>query len=281
MPQDCPLVDSHCHLDFSHFDADRGQVLERAAGAGVVALLAIGSGAGPPALDAGLRMAALRPEPPDAQRSGDGALWPKIYATVGIHPHEARLAEEGDFAELQRLGQHPQVLAVGEIGLDFHYDHSPREVQQRVFVRQMEVARAIHRPIIIHCREAWPECLELLRAHWRPHGLGGILHCFSGDPAVAREALEMGFLVSFAGNLTFPKSESLREVAREIPADRLLVETDSPYLAPVPHRGKRNEPAFVGEVARRLAQLRGLPLPEMARQTTANFLGFFGLPQSG
>ncbi len=264
------FVDSHCHLDFPQFDADREQVMERAAQAGVTTLLAIGVGSGPPVLDAGLRMAALTPRP--------GTPWPRIYATVGIHPHEAKLAGDADFAELERLARQPQVLAVGEIGLDFHYDHSPRDVQQRVFIRQMEVAGAVGKPIVIHCREAWSDCLELLRAHWRTKGLGGILHCFSGDAAVAREALDMGFLISFAGNLTFPKAEPLREVAREIPLDRLLVETDAPYLAPVPYRGKRNEPAFVAEVAKKLAELRGLDVSDMARQTAANFFRFFQPP---
>ena len=264
------LVDSHCHLDFPQFDGDREQVIERAAEAGVTTLLAIGIGSGPPVLDAGLRMAALQPSHAEAQ-------WPAIYTTVGIHPHEARLAGDGDFVEMERLAHHPKVLAVGEIGLDFHYDHSPRAIQESVFIRQMELARSLGKPIIIHCREAWPECMQLLRAHWRPCGLGGILHCFSGDSSIAREGLEMGFLISFAGNLTFPKAESLREAARYVPLDRLLAETDSPYLAPVPHRGKRNEPAFVREVVERLAELRNLPVEEMARKTAANFFQFFGL----
>jgi len=250
------LVDSHCHLDFPQFDADREAVLERAEQAGVRALLAIGVGKGPPELDAGLRRAALRP-------------W--IYATIGIHPHEAKLADDAAFAGLERLAAEPRVLAVGEIGLDYHYDHSPRPVQQEVFVRQMELARRAQKPIIIHCREAWPDCLALLREHWRPHGLPGIFHCFSGDQSVAREGLDMGFHISFAGNITFPKAQDLREVAREIPRDRLLVETDAPYLAPVPHRGRRNEPAFVAEVARQLAALHGLAPEAMAEQTAHNF----------
>ena len=265
------MVDSHCHLDFPQFDGDREQVIERAAEAGVTALLAIGIGSGPPVLDAGLRMAALEPS---------GARWPAIYTTVGVHPHEARLAGENDFVEMERLARHAKVLAVGEIGLDFHYDHSPREIQENVFIRQMEMARSLGKPIIIHCREAWPECMQLLRAHWRPHGLGGILHCFSGDGSIVREGLELGFLISFAGNLTFPKAESLREAARYVPLDRLLAETDSPYLAPVPHRGTRNEPAFVREVVERLAELRNLPVEEMARKTAANFCRFFGLAQN-
>ena len=258
------MTDSHCHLDFPQFDRDRTDVIQRAVAAGVTTLLSIGVGTGPPVLDAGLQIAELEPPQP-------GVPWPVIYTSVGVHPHEAKLAGEADFASLERLGRHPKVLAVGEIGLDFHYDHSPREVQREVFVRQMEVARRLGKPIIIHCREAWPECLELLRAHWRPHGLGGVLHCFSGDAQVAREGLDMGFLVSFAGNVTFAKADDLRQVARSIPADRLLIETDCPYLAPVPYRGKRNEPAYVAAVAQRLAEVRGVPTEDLARQTSENF----------
>jgi len=250
------LVDSHCHLDFPQFDADREAVLDRAQQAGLRAILAVGVGQGPPQLDAGLRMAALRP-------------W--IYATVGIHPHEARLADEAAFAELARLAREPKVLAVGEIGLDYHYDHSPRPVQRQVFIRQMELAHAAGKPIIIHCREAWPDCLELLEQFWRPSGLPGIFHCFSGDWEVAERGLAMGFLISFAGNLTFPKATGLREMAVQLPLERLLVETDAPYLAPVPHRGKRNEPAFVVEVARKLAELRGITPERACEQTATNF----------
>jgi TatD DNase family protein len=250
------LVDSHCHLDFPQFDEDREAVLDRAEQAGVRAILAIGVGQGPAELDAGLRVAALRP-------------W--IYATTGIHPHEARLANEAAFQRLEALAAEARVLAIGEIGLDYHYDHSPRPVQSEVFVRQMEIAARARKPIIIHCREAWPDCFEMLRAHWRPCGLPGILHCFSGTPEEAREGLDMGFYVSFAGNVTFPKAQELREVAAGIPADRLLAETDAPYLAPVPHRGRRNEPAFVAEVVRRLAGVRGLPPEFLAEKTAANF----------
>ena len=267
------LIDSHCHLDFPQFDADRMEVIRRAAEAGVGVLMSIGVGSGPPVLDAGLKMAELQPPEP-------GVPWPLIYTSVGVHPHEARQAGEADFVELERLGGNAKVLAVGEIGLDFHYDHSPRDVQRDVFVRQMEIARRLGKPIIIHCREAWPECLELLLAHWRPHGLGGIFHCFSGDPDALREGLEMGFMISFAGNVTFPKAEDLRLAARDVPADRLLVETDSPYLAPVPYRGKRNEPAYVAAVAARLSEVRGVSAEDLARQTAANFRRFFRLQNS-
>jgi TatD DNase family protein len=253
------LVDSHCHLDFPQFDEDREAVLQRAERAGVSAILAIGVGQGPPHLDAGLRMAGLRP-------------W--IYATVGVHPHEAKLADETSFSELERLAGDPKVLAVGEIGLDYHYDYAPRPAQHQVFIRQLELAGRMRKPIVIHCREAWPDCLELLDRHWRPRGLPGIFHCFSGDAEVARRGLDMGFYISFAGTLTFPKAAMLRDVAARLPLDRLLVETDAPYLAPVPHRGKRNEPAFVADVARQLAAIRQIA-PEAASEQTA--LNFFRL----
>jgi TatD DNase family protein len=252
----------------SQFDADREAVLERAREAGVETIVAIGSGTGPGSLDCGIRLAEQHP-------------W--IYATVGIHPHEAKLADEGDFAELARLARHPKVIAWGEIGLDYFYDHSPREVQQTVFRRQMEQARAARLPIVIHCRpsadseNAWDDCLALLREHWAASGLGGILHCFTGSLAHARAALEMGFLISFAGNVTFAKAENIRQAARELPLDRILIETDSPFLAPVPHRGKRNEPAFVAQVAARIAELRSLTAEEVGQATLQNFHSFFKL----
>lgn len=264
------LIDSHCHLDFPQFGEDRNEVIQRAAEAGVAVLLSIGIGAGPPVLDAGLKIAALAPPHPDAP-------WPVIYTSVGVHPHEAKQAADADFAELERLGSHVKVLAIGEIGLDFHYDNSPRDVQNDVFVRQMDIAQRLRKPIVIHCRDAWPECIDLLRTHWLPRGLGGILHCFSGDAEIARQGLDMGFLISFAGNVTFPKAEDLRQAAKIVPADRLLIETDSPYLAPVPHRGRRNEPAFVAAVAQRLAEVRGVPVEDLARQTSENFRRLFHL----
>ncbi len=267
------MTDSHCHPDFPQFDADRVEVIARAAAAGVTTILAVGVGSGAsetgPRPDAGLRMAELAPPP--------GAAWPKIYATTGIHPHEAQHATEALLGEVARIAADPRVLAVGEIGLDYHYDHSPRDTQAAVFIRQMEIARAARKPIVIHSRDAWPDSLRLLREHWAPSGLGGVLHCFSGDLDTARQGLDMGFLISFAGPLTFPKAGDLREVARQIPVDRLLVETDSPYLAPVPHRGKRNEPAFVVEVCRRLAEIHGVAPEEMAERTGANFSRLFAV----
>jgi TatD DNase family protein len=256
------IIDSHAHLEFPQFDEDREAMLARARAAGVQTLLAIGSGTGPDRLNAAI---------PFAEQHD----W--IYATVGVHPHEAKLATEEHFARLDELARHPRVIAWGEIGLDYYYDHSPREVQQLVFARQLEQARAAKLPVIIHCRDAWPDCLAILEQDWRPSGLGGIFHCFTGTLEDARRGLEMGFMVSFAGNVTYPKMQHLRDVAREIPLDRLLTETDSPFLPPQGRRGKRNEPAFVVEVAQALANVRDLPAEEIAATTAANFRRFFRL----
>ncbi len=265
------FVDSHAHLDGKQFDSDREQVIARAREAGVQAIVAIGNGDGPAQVDCGIRLA---------------EKYDFIYATLGIHPHEARLADEAAYQNMERLAKHAKVIAWGEIGLDYYYDHSPREVQKEVFRRQMELAAAAKLPIVIHCRpsegseNAWEDCLALMREHWAPKGFGGILHCFTGAWAQARVALNMGFMISFAGNVTFPKAQQIRDAASEVPLERMLVETDSPYLAPVPHRGKRNEPAFVKETARKLGELRGAPAEEIGRQTNRNFYNFFKLVET-
>jgi TatD DNase family protein len=251
------LVDSHCHLDNPQFDPDREAVIERALAAGVERMVVIGTGDGPPDLEPGIRLAD-RHEP--------------IYATVGIHPHDASKATPDTYKQLRKLLQHPKVVALGEIGLDYHYDHSPRDVQKAAFIAQMSVAEDAQKPIVIHTREAWEDTLALLEQYWKPTELGGIMHCFSGGPAEAQRCLDLGFHLSFAGILTFPKSAGIQEAARTAPADRILIETDAPYLAPVPHRGKRNEPAFVAQTARKLAELRGVTPDEIARITTENFL---------
>jgi TatD DNase family protein len=262
------LVDSHAHLEGPRFDPDRSEMLERARAAGVVNILAIGSGTGPGTLDCAIRIA----EQHD---------W--IYASIGIHPHEAKLATENDYAELESLARHPRVIGFGEIGLDYYYDHSPRDLQQQVFIHQMEIARAVKLPIIIHCRpsdnseNAWEDTLRLIREHWASTGLGGVLHCFTGEPKHADAALEMGFMLSFSGNVTFPKAENIRGVARTAPEDRIFIETDSPFLAPVPYRGKRNEPAFVAKTAEKLAELRGKSADEIGSITAQNFFRFFRL----
>jgi TatD DNase family protein len=251
------LVDSHCHLDDPQYDADREETIERARQAGVSLLLAVGTGGGPPDLEAAIRLASAR----------EG-----VYATVGVHPHDARKADAATWSAIERLLGHPKVVALGEIGLDYYYDNSPRLQQREAFAVQLEIARGARKPVVIHTREAWPDTWALLEKHWSPGGLGGILHCFSGGPAEARRALDMGFLLAFGGIITYPKANAVREAARFTPSDRVLLETDAPYLAPVPHRGKRNEPAFLVETVRRLAELRGTSIEEIAAVTTANFL---------
>jgi TatD DNase family protein len=256
------LVDSHAHVDVSDFDVDRDAMLGRARAAGIGTLLAIGNGPEIEKLGAAV---------PYAERHD----W--IYASIGIHPHEAKHATEAHYVELDRLARNPRVIAWGEIGLDYHYDHSPRDVQALVFRQQLEQSRAARKPITIHCREAWADCLQILDEDWGSSGLGGIFHCFSGTIEEARRGMDMGFRISFAGNVSYPKAQNLRDVAREIPLDRLLIETDSPFLAPVPFRGKRNEPAHVAEVARTIANVRNLPADDIARATAENFRSFFNL----
>jgi len=259
-------IDSHAHLEGPKFDQDRGEVLSRAREAGVERILAIGSGTGPGTLDCAIKIA----EQHD---------W--VFATLGIHPHEAKLAGESDYAEMERLARHPRIVAWGEIGLDYFHDHSPRDVQQEVFRRQMEQARAARLPIVIHCRpsnnseNAWDDTIQMLRDHWAPGGMGGILHCFTGEWKHAQAALDMGFYVSFAGNVSFPKAENIRAAAKQVPLDRMLIETDSPFLAPVPHRGKRNEPAFVVNTAETIAELRGMRKEEIGLRTAQNFYALF------
>jgi TatD DNase family protein len=265
------FVDSHAHLDGEQFDSDREEVIARAREAGVEAMVAIGNGDGPEQVDCGIRMA---------------EKYDFIYATLGIHPHEARLADEAAYQNMEQLARNPKVIAWGEIGLDYYYDHSPRDVQKEVFARQMEMAAAAKLPIVIHCRpsegsdDAWEDCLWLIGERWAVKGLGGILHCFTGTWAHAKRALDLGFMISFAGNVTFPKAQQIRDAALEVPLERILIETDSPYLAPVPHRGKRNEPAFVKETARKVGELRGLTAEEVGEQTSRNFYKFFKLSET-
>ena len=269
------FIDSHCHLDGPRFESDREQVIARAREAGISNMLAVGTGDGPGTLDCAVKLA--------EQHNG-------IYATVGIHPHEAQLAKDSDFAELEQLARNEKVIAWGEIGLDYYYDHSPRDVQKNVFIRQMELARAAKLPIVIHCRasdkngdnsdNAWEDCLTLIDQHWKSSGLGGVLHCFTTTWPHAKRALDIGFMISFAGNITFAKARHIRDSAMQVPLDRMLIETDSPFLAPVPYRGKRNEPAFVKEVARQIGELKNKSQEEIGEQTSQNFLRFFSLTQS-
>ena len=252
-PAQVKLIDSHCHLDDEQFAEDQEAAIERAQAAGVERMMAIGTGDGPPDLEVATRLA---------------DRYPALYATVGVHPQDAAKAAPETFDHLRDLLSHPKVLALGEIGLDYYHDTAPRDIQRAVFVRQLELAREAAKPIVIHTREAWSDTIQILREQSANRG---IFHCFTGGIEEAREALDLGFHLSFGGVVTFPKSERLREAAKIVPLDRLLVETDAPYLAPVPHRGKRNEPAFVVNTARKLAEIRGIPVEDVARATTENF----------
>ena len=234
------LVDSHCHLNDEQFDRDRDETVARALAAGIERMMVIDA-------------------PEFAER------YSFMESTIGVHPHEAAKA---DLRRICELAAHPKVRAVGEIGLDYHYDFSPRDVQRHVFEQQLEIAASAGKPVVIHTREAWDDTLAILRDRWRGDG---IMHCFTGDEQQAREALDLGFHLAFGGVLTFPKAEAVRQAARITPADRLLVETDCPYLAPVPMRGKRNEPAFLVETVRHLAEVRGCSPEEIAALTTHNF----------
>lgn len=260
------LIDSHCHLDGGRFAEDREAVIERALAAGVKLMLAIGTGEGPPDLEVALRLA---------------EQYPFFYATAGVHPHDAAKWTDDCIPQLRSILQHRKVVGLGEIGLDYHYDFSPRDVQQQVFASQLQIAGQAGKPIIIHAREAWPDIFALLEQHWVPAGLPGIMHCFTGGPAEAERSLAMGFLISFSGIVTYSKAPDVQEAAQVTPLDRMLVETDSPYLAPLPHRGKRNEPAFVVETVRKIAELKQISFEEVAAATTANFLRLFPATAEG
>ncbi|MCE5262356.1 MAG: TatD family hydrolase [Deltaproteobacteria bacterium] len=253
-------IDSHAHLEMTEFDCDREEVIARAAAAGLTAIITVGTTI------------------PDCEKAAEIArLHPRVYAAVGIHPHEVKEIDPGTYDALRGIARQEKVVAIGEIGLDFFYDHSPREVQLRGFAEQLDLALELDLPVIIHDREAHAETLRMLRQA-KGH-LRGVLHCFSGDEAMARECLAMGFYLSVAGPVTYKKSDQLRAVARQIPMERLLIETDAPYLAPQPWRGKRNEPAYVLETARCLAGLKDVPVEALERQTEENTCRLFGLPQ--
>ncbi len=258
------FVDSHAHIDGEEYDADRDEVIARARAAGVCAILNVGTG--------DPRRGTLERAVEVAETHAD------IYAAVGVHPHDARLFDEGVAERIDALvRERRRVIAWGEIGLDYHYDNSPREVQRAVFGRQLRMARAAGVPVIIHSRAADDETVEILRAEYGESARGGVMHCFGGSAGMAESVMALGFMISFAGNVTFKKADALREVARRIPLERLLIETDCPYLAPVPFRGRRNEPAYVVEVARCLADLHGIPTEQLGGACTANFTRFFGV----
>lgn len=256
-------VDSHCHLDSPDFDQDRDAVIQRALAAGVSHMVAVGTGEGPPDLEAGIRLADRHTV---------------FSATAGVHPHDAAKAGDATLKRVEELARHPKVIAIGEIGLDYHYDFSPRDRQQEIFAGQMAIASQARLPIVIHTREAWDDTFELIERHWTPSGLPGVLHCFTGGPAEARRGLALGFYLSFGGIVTFPKSVGIQQVARKAPSDRILIETDAPYLAPIPLRGKRNEPSFIVYTGTKLAALRNTTSEEIARVTASNFNRLFVRP---
>ena len=257
------MIDSHCHLADETFSAELGDVIDRAKAAGVERALVI--------LEAGN-------EQEEAQARRVHELWPDVRVAVGIHPHAAH--EYGTNVDRvvatvrDQIGRSPTTRALGEIGLDYHYDYSPRDVQKTVFRAQVRLARELKLPVVIHTREADDDTLKVLRDEGKGD-LTGVLHCFSGTAALAEAGLDLGFYLSFAGILTFNAAGPLREIARQVPVDRLMTETDSPFLAPVPHRGKRNEPAFVSHIVTALAQLHEIDPAEMDRHTTANFHRLF------
>jgi TatD DNase family protein len=255
-------IDSHAHIEMSDFDHDREAVIQRALDAGIEIIVCVGDGdVASDSHDAAFRLADEHPF---------------IYTTVGVHPHEARLLDDELYAKLRDFSQHPKVIAWGEIGLDYYYDNSPREVQRQAFKKQLRMARERKIPISIHTREAESDTLAILKEEWNDSGFGGVIHCFTGTRGFAEAAVELGFLISFSGVVTFKKAVDLQETARSLPLNKILIETDAPFLAPVPYRGRRNEPAYVVETARAISELRGVEPEEVGRVTSENFKQLFG-----
>ncbi len=253
------LVDSHAHLDDPRFEDDRDAVLERAQKAGVGTILTIGNGTGPDDMGCGLPFA-------------EAYDW--IYTSVGVHPHDAARVESRHYELMKELVRRPRVLAIGETGLDYYYENSPRDVQRGVFRKQIELAREAELPLIVHTRDADEDTIQILEDEQPDRG---VIHCFTGGAALADCALDLGFMISFSGIVTFNRADSIQSIAARVPEDRILVETDCPYLAPVPHRGDRNEPSFVRDTAQKLATLRGVTAEEIENQTSQNFQKLFGL----
>ena len=272
------LIDSHAHLDSPRYDADREAMLIRARQAGIGLVLSIGIGEGPAEMHQALDLCREF-----NGRRQNGTDLPRLYASAGIYPHNTAEADEAALAKLDALLAEPEVIACGEIGLDYYHEGAPHDAQRAGLIRQLEIAAARKRPILIHCRgtnestDAWEDLLLVLEERWRPTGLGGVMHCFGAGWEQARRSLDLGFLVSFAGNLTYPKAQPLRDVAARMSLDGILVETDAPWLAPAPHRGQRNEPAMVVETAQVLAGLLSVTSDEIASATTTNFLRLFNL----
>ncbi len=256
-----PLVDSHCHLDFADFGPEREAVLARGRDAGVVWFVTIGSGRGTESAPDAVALAHAHAD---------------VVATVGVHPHDAKQADEAAVARIEALAADPRVVAVGEVGLDFHYDLSPRDAQAEAFRRFVAVARRAKKPLVIHTRAAPAETLAVLREEGA-RDVGGVIHCFTEDADFARAAMDLGFDISFSGIVTFKRSDDLRAAARTVPLDRVMIETDSPYLAPMPYRGKRNEPSYLARTAAHLAATMGVTEDELRRRTTENAVRRFGL----
>jgi TatD DNase family protein len=259
-------IDSHAHIESEDFDGDRSAMIARALDAGIEIIVAIGNGdVSKDSHTAAFRLA---------------EKYDFIYTTVGVHPHEASLLDDQLYGRLAEFAAHPKVIAWGEIGLDYHYDNSPRDVQRAAFIKQLQMARERGLPAVIHTREAEEDTLEILRDEWSGANLPGIIHCFTGTRGFAEAAIEMGFLISFSGVVTFKKAEDLRATARSLPLDKILIETDAPFLAPIPYRGRRNEPAYVVETARCIGDLRALSAEEIGRITSANFKRLFHLNEA-
>lgn len=268
------LIDSHAHLDSPRYGDDRAEMLRRCTDAGVGAVLSIGIGEGPQEMHQAL----------DICRDFNGQPgMPRLFASAGIYPHMTPEADEATIAKLDSLLAEPEVIACGEIGLDYYHEGAAHDVQRAGLIRQLEVAAARRRPILIHCRgtnettDAWNHLFLVLDTYWRHTGLGGVMHCFGAGWDEAKRALDMGFLISIAGNVTYAKAQPLRDVAAQVPLEGMLVETDAPWLAPFPMRGKRNEPAMVTHTAQLLAQVKGVTPEEIAAATTANFARLFRL----
>jgi len=258
-----PLFDTHCHLDFESFGDDLDAVMQRAKDVGVVRIATIGSGRDVASAQAAVDLARRFPD--------------FLVATVGVHPHDARVATDEVISDFEKLGAASEVVAIGEVGLDYHYDHSPRDQQRDVFRKFIAVAKRLQKPITVHTREAAEDTLTIL-AEEGAKDVGGIIHCFSEDAPFAKRALDLGFVASFSGIVTFKNATGVREAARVQPSDAILVETDAPFLAPIPFRGKRNEPSYVAHTARVLAELRGVSEDEVREQTTANARRVYGVP---
>jgi len=257
------LIDSHVHLDDERYNPDRAEIFKRAEEAGVEAFVTIGCD-----------LATSRAAVELADRHAG------VYATIGVHPHEVKHIEDSWYQEFQKLAQHPKVVGYGEIGLDFHYDHSPREIQRQRFREQIQLAHELQLPIVVHTREAQDDTITILREEHATN-IGGVIHCFSGDASLANKALELGFYISFSGIITFRNASELREIVRTVPDDRLLIETDAPYLTPVPYRGKRNESAYIKQVAEKVAEVKEGANPEaferIAEITATNAKRLFNL----